>query len=200
MCGKLESRQVFKLTSRVEFKFDKTTLGKQAPEWIWKKQTNEIVLTKTSLSVPRTNPFSEALFCVDNVVLFCYVQSRPLAVVEIHHGGHKRFGGRRDKSRRPLDMRSRKNIRNLTSGSPPWITNAWCLSSLFIATVVGKHECWSCCSSTKMAKSIDSLVQCSWCCFTSAAEINMLHFICSLFLSEKSSNISVRKRRYIFTG
>ena len=130
MCGKLESRQVFKLTSRVEFKFDKTTLGKQAPEWIWKKQTNEIVLTKTSLSVPRTNPFSEALFCVDNVVLFCYVQSRPLAVVEIHHGGHKRFGGRRDKSRRPLDMRSRKNIRNLTSGSPPWITNAWCLSSL----------------------------------------------------------------------
>ena len=78
------------------------------------KQTNEIVLTKTSLSVPRTNPFSEALFGVDNVVLFCYVQSRPL-----HDGGHKRFDGRRDKSRRPLDMRSRQNIRNLTSGSPP---------------------------------------------------------------------------------
>lgn len=54
-----------------------------------KKQTNETVLTKISLSVPRTNPFSEALFGVDNVVLFCYVQSKPLAVVKIHHGGYK---------------------------------------------------------------------------------------------------------------
>ena len=68
-------------------------------------KTNEIVLTKTSLSLPHTNPFSEALFGVDNVVLFCYVQSRPFAVVEIQHGGYKRLG-RRDKSRRPLDMRS----------------------------------------------------------------------------------------------
>ena len=105
------------------------------PNEFEKKQTNEIVLTKTSLSVPCTNPFSEALFGVDNVVLVCYVQSRPLAVVKIHHGGHKslaaarsrpqclrcflavirkralesRLGGRRrDKSRRPLDMRSRQ--------------------------------------------------------------------------------------------
>ena len=42
--------------------------------------------------------------------------------------------GRRDKSRRPLDMRSRQNIRNLTSGSPPWITNAWCLRSLIFTS------------------------------------------------------------------
>ena len=32
-------------------------------------------------------------------------------------------------------------------------------------------------------------------------EINMLRFICSLFLNEKSSNISIRKRyHYSFTG
>ena len=42
-------------------------------------KTNETVLTKTSLSLPRTDPFSEALF---GVVLFWYVQSRPFAVME----------------------------------------------------------------------------------------------------------------------
>ena len=31
-------------------------------------------------------------------------------------------------------------------------------------------------------------------------EINLLRFICSLFLNEKSSNISIRKRHYSFTG
>ena len=31
-------------------------------------------------------------------------------------------------------------------------------------------------------------------------EINMLCFICSLFLNEKNSNISMRKRHYSFTG
>lgn len=56
-------------------------------------------------------------------------QSRPFADVENQHGGHKHLGGRRNKSRRLLDMRSRQNIRKLTSASPPWIMNAWCLSS-----------------------------------------------------------------------
>ena len=31
-------------------------------------------------------------------------------------------------------------------------------------------------------------------------EINMLGFICSLFLNEKGSTISIRKRNYSFTG
>ena len=45
-----------------------------------------------------------------------------------------------------------------------------------------------------------NVMLCSQYCLMSAAEINMLLFICSLFLNEKSSNISIRKRHYSFTG
>ena len=47
----------------------------------------------------------------------------------------------------------------------------------------------------------DKLLLCSKCCFNYVCrEINMLGFICSLFLKEKSSTLSIRKRHYSFTG
>lgn len=85
VCGKLESQQVLKLANHVEG----LTIQLSASKLPNEIEKNKRILTKTSPSVPRTNPFSEALFGVDNVVLFSYVQFTLLPVVKILHGGHK---------------------------------------------------------------------------------------------------------------